>query len=166
MKLFNGFFNRKKNLTRYKDDDLKKIDFKNQLTDMVPRSYNGLFSVIDSRNNTSVAYIHQYLKAFSNIDEENFELFYKSLDLDQGLIQNYLQRESLDHKELIEFIRVAKAREIMKLQHELDLTKLHIEKNEEKIEKLERELEDYEEEHKQEALHEGMPANSQAKFVG
>ena len=54
----------------------------------------------------------------------------------------------------------------MKLQHELDLTKLHIEKNEERIEKLERELEDYEEEHKQEALHEGMPANSQAKFVG
>lgn len=166
MKLFNGFFNRKKNLTRYKDDDLKKIDFKNQLTDMVPRSYNGLFSVIDSRNNTSVAYIHQYLKAFSNIDEENFELFYKSLDLDQGLIQNYLQRENLDHKELIEFIRVAKAREIMKLQQELDLTKLHIEKNEERIEKLERELEDYEEEHKQEALHEGMSANSQAKFVG
>ncbi|WP_329735757.1 hypothetical protein [Catenibacterium mitsuokai] len=166
MKLFNRFFKRKKDLTRYKDDDLKKINFKNQLSDMVPRSYNGLFSVIDSRNNTSVACIHKCLKDFSYIDEQNFELFYKSLDIDQEMILNYLDRESLGHQEVIEFIRIAKAREIMKLQQELDLTKLHIEKNEERIEKLERELEDYEEEHQQEALQEGMPANSEAEFIG
>lgn len=166
MKLFNGFFNRKKNLTRYKDDDLKKIHFKNQLTDMVPRSYNGLFSVIDSRNNTSIAYIHKYLKAFSHIDEQNFELFYKSLDLDQDLIQNYLQRESLDHKELIEFIRIAKSREIMRLKEELESTQMHIKENGQKIEKLGKELEHHEQEHQQEALQKGIPANSKPEFFG
>lgn len=166
MKVFNGLFKRKKNLTGYKDDDLKKIYFKNQLTDMVPRSYNGLFSVIDSRNNTSVAYIHNYLKAFSHIDEQNFELFYKSLELDQGLIQNYLQRESLDHKELIEFIRIAKSREIMRLKEELESTQMHIKENGQKIEKLGKELEHHEQEHQQEALQEGIPANPKPEFFG
>lgn len=166
MKVFNGLFKRKNNFKRYKDDDLKKINFKNELTDMVPRSYNGLFSVIDSSNNTSVACIHKYLKDFSHIDEQNFELFYKSLDIDQEMILNYLDRESLGHEEVIEFIRIAKSREIMRLKEELESTQMHIKENGQKIYKLGKELEHHEQEHQQETLQEGIPANSKPDFVG
>lgn len=48
MKLFNGLFNRKKKLSKYKDERVKLLKFRNDLTDVVPVSYNGLFSVLDS----------------------------------------------------------------------------------------------------------------------
>ena len=79
MKLFNGLFNRKKKLSKYKDEKVKLLKFENELTDVVPVSYNGLFSVLDSSNAGSLNTINKYLHDFDHIDEENFELFYRLL---------------------------------------------------------------------------------------
>ena len=38
MKLFKGFFNRKKKLSKYKDERVKLLKFENGLTDVVPAS--------------------------------------------------------------------------------------------------------------------------------
>ena len=40
MKLFKGLFNRKKKLSKYKDEKVKLLKFENDLTDVVPVSYN------------------------------------------------------------------------------------------------------------------------------
>lgn len=145
MKLFNGLFNRKKKLSKYKDERVKLLKFRNDLTDVVPVSYNGLFSVLDSSNAGSLNTINKYLHDFSHIDEENFELFYKTLNIDQEFVLNYLDRDKLNHDLLIEMINIKKAAEIKNLEQELDLVEAHIASNEEKIKKLGKEVENYEE---------------------
>ena len=145
MKLFNGLFNRKKKLSKYKDERVKLLKFRNDLTDVVPVSYNGLFSVLDSSNAGSLNTINKYLHDFSYIDEENFELFYKTLNIDQEFVLNYLDRDKLNHDLLIEFINIKKAAETRKLVEELALVEAHIASNEEKIKKLGKEVENYEE---------------------
>lgn len=165
MKLFKGFFNKKKKLSKYKDEKVKLLKFKNDLTDVVPVSYNGLFSVLDSSNAGSLSTINKYLHDFSHIDEENFELFYKTLNIDQEFVLNYLDRDKLNHDLLIEMINIKKAAEIKNLEQELDLVEAHIKSNEVKIMNLGKELEDYEE-HEQEALQERVPADSQEKLAG
>lgn len=165
MKLFNGLFNRKKKLSKYKDEKVKLLKFRNDLTDVVPVSYNGLFSVIDSSNAGSLYTINKYLQDFSHIDEENFELFYKTLNIDREFVLNYLDRDKLNHDLLIEMINIKKAAEIKDLEQELALVEAHIKSNEVKIMKLGKELEDYEE-HEQEALQERVPADPQEELVG
>lgn len=165
MKLFKGFFNKKKKLSKYKDEKVKLLKFRNDLTDVVPVSYNGLFSVIDSSNAGSLYTINKYLQDFSHIDEENFELFYKTLNIDQEFVLNYLDRDKLNHDLLIEMINIKKAAEIKDLEQELALVEAHIKSNEVKIMKLGKELEDYEE-HEQEALQERVPADPQEELIG
>lgn len=165
MKLFKGFFNKKKKLSKYKDEKVKLLKFRNDLTDVVPVSYNGLFSVIDSSNAGSLSTINKYLHDFSHIDEENFELFYKTLNIDQEFVLNYLDREKLNRDLLIEWININKATEIRKLEQELALIEAHITSNEEKLKKLGKEVEDYEE-HEQEALQERVPADPQEELAG
>lgn len=165
MKLFKGFFNRKKKLSKYKDERVKLLKFENDLTDVVPASYNGIFSVIDSSNAGSLYTINKYLQDFSHIDEENFEVFYKSLNIDQEFVLNYLDRDKLNHDLLIEMINIKKAAEIKNLEQELDLVEAHIKFNEVKIMNLGKELEDYEK-HEQETLQERIPANPQEELVG
>ncbi|WP_295131984.1 hypothetical protein [uncultured Catenibacterium sp.] len=138
-------FNRKKKLSKYKDERVKLLKFENNLTDVVPVSYNGLFSVLDSSNAGSLNTINKYLHDFSHIDEENFELFYKTLNIDQEFVLNYLDRDKLNHDLLIEFINIKKAAETRKLEEELALVEAHIASNEEKIKKLGKEVENYEE---------------------
>lgn len=147
MKLFNGLFKRKKKLSNYKDERVKLLKFNNELTDIVPVSYNGLFSVLDSSNVGSLSTINKYLHDFDHIDEENFELFYKTLNIDQEFVLNYLDREKLNRDLLIEWININKATEIKKLEQELALIEAHIAANEEKIKKLGKEVENYEEEY-------------------
>ena len=147
MKLFNGLFNRKKKLSKYKDERVKLLKFNNELTDIVPVSYNGLFSVLDSSNAGSLSTINKYLHDFDHIDEENFELFYKTLNIDQEFVLNYLDREKLNRDLLIEWININKATEIKKLEQELALVEAHIAANEEKIKKIGKEVENYEEEY-------------------
>mgnify|MGYP004631339951 FL=1 len=147
MKLFNGLFNRKKKLSKYKDERVKLLKFNNELTDIVPVSYNGLFSVLDSSNVGSLSTINKYLHDFNHIDEENFELFYKTLNIDQEFVLNYLDREKLNRDLLIEWININKATEIKKLEQELALVEAHIAANEEKIKKIGKEVENYEEEY-------------------
>lgn len=165
MKLFKGFFNKKKKLSKYKDEKVKLLKFKNDLTDVVPVSYNGLFSVLDSSNAGSLSTINKYLHDFSHIDEENFELFYKTLNIDQEFVLNYLDRDKLNHDLLIEWININKATEMKRLEQELALVEAHIKSNEVKIMKLGKELEDYEE-HEQETLQERVPADSQEELIG
>ena len=147
MKLFNGLFNRKKKLSKYKDEKVKLLKFENELTDIVPVSYNWLFSVLDSSNVGTLSTINKYLHDFDHIDEENFELFYKTLNIDQEFVLNYLDREKLNRDLLIEWININKATEIKKLEQELALIEAHIAANEEKIKKLGKEVENYEEEY-------------------
>lgn len=147
MKLFNGLFNRKKKLSKYKDERVKLLKFNNELTDIVPVSYNGLFSVLDSSNVGSLSTINKYLHDFNHIDEENFELFYKTLNIDQEFVLNYLDREKLNRDLMIEWININKATEIKKLEQELALVEAHIAANEEKIKKIGKEVENYEEEY-------------------
>lgn len=144
MRLFNGLFKRKKKVSKYKNERVKVLEFKNELTDLVPASYNGLFSVLDSSNTGSLNTINKYLHDFSHIDEENFELFYKTLNIDQEFVLNYLNRDKLNHDLLIEMINIRKEAEIKNLVQELALVEAHIASNEEKIKKLGKELEDYE----------------------
>lgn len=144
MRLFNGLFKRKKKVSKYKNERVKVLEFKNELTDLVPASYNGLFSVLDSSNAGSLSTINKYLHDFSHIDEENFELFYKTLNIDQEFVLNYLDRDKLNHDLLIEMISIKKAAELKNLTEELALVEAHIASNEEKIKKLGKELEDYE----------------------
>lgn len=166
MKLFKGFFNRKKELSKYKDERVKLLEFENDLTDVVPASYNGIFSVIDSSNAGSLSTINKYLQDFSShIDEENFELFYKTLNIDQEFVLNYLDRDKLNHDLLIEMINIKKAAEIKNLEQELALVEAHIKSNEEKIMKVGKELEDYEED-EQEALQERVPADPEEELIG
>ena len=145
MRLFNGLFKRKKKVSKYKNERVKLLKFRNDLTDVVPVSYNGLFSVLDSSNTGSLNTINKYLHDFSHIDEENFELFYKTLNIDQEFVLNYLDRDKLNHDLLIEFINIKKAAETRKLEEELALAEAHIASNEEKIKKLGKEVENYEE---------------------
>lgn len=145
MRLFNGLFKRKKKVSKYKNERVKLLKFRNDLTDVVPVSYNGLFSVLDSSNTGSLNTINKYLHDFSHIDEENFELFYKTLNIDQEFVLNYLDRDKLNHDLLIEFINIKKAAETRKLEEELALVEAHIASNEEKIKKLGKEVENYEE---------------------
>lgn len=167
MKLFKGFFNKKKKLSKYKDEKVKPLEFENGLTDVVPVSYNGLFSVIDSSNAGSLYTIDKYLHDFSShIDEENFELFYKTLNIDQEFVLNYLDRDKLNHDLMIEMININKATEIKRLEQKLALIEAHITSNEEKLKKLGKEIEDYEEEHEQEALQERVSADPQEELVG
>ena len=167
MKLFNGLFNRKKKLSKYKDERVNLLKFRNDLTDVVPVSYNGLFSVLDSSNVGSLNTINKYLQDFSHIDEENFELFYKTLNIDQEFVLNYLDRDKLNHDLLIEFINIKKAAETRKLEEELALVEAHIASNEEKIKKLGKEVENYEEEYdEQEVLQERVPADPQEELIG
>lgn len=147
MKLFKGLFNRKKKLSKYKNERVKLLKFENDLTDVVPVSYNGLFSVLDSSNVGSLSTINKYLHDFNHIDEENFELFYKTLNIDQEFVLNYLDREKLNRDLLIEWININKATEIKKLEQELALVEAHIAANEEKIKKIGKEVENYEEEY-------------------
>lgn len=165
MKLFKGFFNRKKELSKYKDERVKVLKFENDLTDVVPASYNGIFSVIDSSNAGSIYSINRFLQDFSEIDEENFELFYKTLNIDQEFVLNYLDRDKLNHDLLIEMINIKKAAEIKNLEQELALVEAHIKSNEEKIMKVGKELEDYEED-EQEALQKRVPADPQEELIG
>lgn len=165
MELFKGFFNRKKKLSKYKDERVKLLEFRNDLTDVVPVSYNGLFSILDSSNAGSLNTINKYLHDFSHIDEENFELFYKTLNIDQEFVLNYLDRDKLNHDLLIEMINIRKEAEIKDLEQELALVEAHIKSNEVKIMKLGKELEDYEE-HEQEALQERVPADPQEELAG
>ena len=166
MKLFNGLFNRKKKLSKYKDERVKLLKFNNELTDVVPVSYNGLFSVLDSSNAGSLNTINKYLHDFDHIDEENFELFYKTLNIDQDFVLNYLNRGKLNHDLLIEWININKGTEMKRLEQELALVEAHIASNEERIKKLGKEVENYEEEYEQEVLQERVPADSQKEFVG
>lgn len=151
MKLFNGLLNRKKKLSKYKDEKVKLLKFENDLTDVVPVSYNGLFSVLDSSNTGSLSTINKYLHDFSHIDEENFELFYKTLNIDQEFLLNYLDRDKLSHDLLIEWININKATEVKKLEQELALVEAHIKQNEEMLDKLRKGVEENEE-HEQEVL--------------
>lgn len=159
-------FNRKKKLSKYKDERVKLLKFENDLTDVVPVSYNGLFSVLDSSNAGSLNTINKYLHDFDYIDEENFELFYKTLNIDQEFVLNYLDRDKLNHDLLIEWININKATKIKKLEQELALVEAHIASNEEKIKKLGKEVENYEEEYEQEVLQERVPADSQEELIG
>ena len=145
MKLFKGFFNKKKKLSKYKNERVKVLEFKNELTDLVPASYNGLFSVFDSSNTGSLSTINKYLQDFSHIDEENFELFYKTLNIDQEFVLNYLDRDKLSHDLLIEWININKATEVKKLEQELALVEAHIKQNEEMLDKLRKGVEENEE---------------------
>ena len=165
MKLFNGLFKRNKKVSKYKDERVKLLKFNNELSDVVPVSYNGLFSVLDSSNNGSLNTINKYLHDFDHIDEENFELFYKTLNIDQEFVLNYLDREKLNRDLLIEFINIKKGSEMRKLEEELALVEAHIASNEEKIKKLGKELEDYEN-HEQETLQKRVSADSQEELVG
>lgn len=165
MELFKGFFNRKKKLSKYKDERVKLLKFRNDLTDVVPVSYNGLFSILDSSNAGSLNTINKYLHDFSHIDEENFELFYKTLNIDQEFVLNYLDRDKLNNDLLIEMINIRKEAEIKDLEQELALVEAHIKSNEVKIKKLGKEVEDYEE-HEQEALQERVPADPQEELAG
>lgn len=165
MELFKGFFNRKKKLSKYKDERVKLLKFRNDLTDVVPVSYNGLFSILDSSNAGSLNTINKYLHDFSHIDEENFELFYKTLNIDQEFVLNYLDRDKLNRDLLIEMINIRKEAEIKDLEQELALVEAHIKSNEVKIKKLGKEVEDYEE-HEQEALQERVPADPQEELAG
>lgn len=165
MKLFNGLFKRKKKLSNYKDERVKLLKFENDLTDVVPVSYNGLFSVLDSSNAGSLNTINKYLHDFDHIDEENFELFYKTLNIDQEFVLNYLNREKLNRDLLLEFINIKKGSEMRKLEEELALVEAHIASNEEKIKKLGKELEDYEN-HEQETLQKRVSADSQEELIG
>ena len=106
MKLFKGFFNKKKKLSKYKDEKVKLLKFENDLTDVVPVSYNGLFSILDYSNVGSLNTINKYLHDFDHIDEENFELFYKTLNIDQDFVLNYLDRDKLNHDLLIEWLKL------------------------------------------------------------
>lgn len=151
MKLFNGLFNRKKKLSKYKDEKVKLLKFENELTDVVPVSYNGLFSVLDFSNTGSLSTINKYLHDFSHIDEENFELFYKTLNIDQEFVLNYLDRDKLNHALLIEMINIRKEAEIKNLVQELALVEAHIKQNEEMLDKLRKGVEENEE-HEQEVL--------------
>lgn len=167
MKLFNGLFNRKKKLSKYKDERVKLLKFENELTDVVPVSYNGLFSVLDSSNAGSLNTINKYLHDFDHIDEENFELFYKTLNIDQEFVLNYLDRGKLNRDLLLEWITINKATEMKRLEQELALVEAHIASNEEKIKKLGKEVENYEEEYdEQEVLQERVPADSQEELIG
>lgn len=166
MKLFKGLFNRKKKLSKYKDEKVKLLKFENELTDVVPVSYNGLFSVLDSSNAGSLNTINKYLHDFDHIDEENFELFYKTINIDQDFVLNYLNRDKLNHDLLIEWININKGTEMKRLEQELALVEAHIASNEERIKKLGKEVENYEEEYEQEVLQERVPADSQKEFVG
>lgn len=159
-------FNRKKKLSKYKDERVKLLKFENDLTDVVPVSYNGIFSILDSSNAGSLNTINKYLHDFDHIDEENFELFYKTLTIDQEFVLNYLDRDKLQHDLLIEWININKATEIKKLEQELALVEAHIESNEERIKELGKEVKDYEEEHEQEVLQERVPADSQEELIG
>ena len=165
MKLFNGLFKRKKKLSKYKDERVRLLKFQNDLTDVVPVSYNGLFSVLDSSNAGSLNTINKYLHDFDHIDEENFELFYKTLNIDQEFVLNYLDREKLNRDLLIEWININKATEIKKLEQELALVETHIASNEEKIKKLGEEEENYEK-YEQEVLQERVPADPQEELAG
>lgn len=165
MKLFKGLFNKNKKLSKYKDEKVKLLKFENDLTDVVPASYNGLFSVLDSSNAGSLYTINKYLDDFSHIDEENFELFYKTLNIDQEFNLNYLDREKLNRDLLIEMINIKKAAEIKRLEQKLAEVEAHIESNEEKIKKLGKEHEDYEE-HEQEVLQKRVPADTQKELIG
>ena len=147
MELFKGFFNRKKKLSKYKDERVKLLEFRNDLTDVVPVSYNGLFSILDSSNNGSLNTINKYLHDFDHIDEENFELFYKTLNIDQEFILNYLNRDKLKKDLLVLWINISKGAESKRLEQELALVEAHIESNEERIKELGKEVKDYEEEH-------------------
>lgn len=159
-------FNRKKKLSKYKDERVKLLKFENDLTYVVPVSYNGLFSVLDSSNAGSLN-INKYLHDFDHIDEENFELFYKTLNIDQEFVLNYLDREKLNRDLLLEFINIKKCSEMRKLEEELALVEAHIASNEEKIKKLGKEVENYEEEYdEQEVLQERVPADSQEELIG
>lgn len=167
MKLFKGLFDRKKKLSKYKDEKVKLLKFENDLTDVVPVSYNGLFSVLDSSNAGSLNTINKYLHDFDHIDEENFELFYKTLNIDQEFVLNYLDREKLNRDLLVEFINIKKCSEMRKLEEELALVEAHIASNEEKIKKLGKEVENYEEEYdEQEVLQERVSADPQEELVG
>ena len=167
MKLFNGLFKRNKKLSKYKDNErVKLLKFQNELTDVVPVSYNGLFSVLDSSNAGSLNTINKYLHDFDHIDEENFELFYKTLNIDQDFVLNYLDRDKLNHDLLIEWININKGAEIKRLEQELALVEAHIASNEERIKELGKEVKDYEEEHEQEVLQERVPADSQEELIG
>lgn len=166
MKLFKGLFNRKKKLSKYKDERVKVLEFNNELTDLVPVSYNGLFSVLDSSNAGSLNTINKYLHDFDHIDEENFELFYKTLNIDQDFVLNYLNRGKLNHDLLIEWININKGTEMKRLEQELALVEAHIASNEERIKKLGKEVENYEEEYEQEVLQERVPADSQEELIG
>ena len=164
MKLFKGLLNKNKKLSKYKDEKVI-LKFENEMTDVVPASYNGLFSVLDSSNAGSLYTINKYLQNFSHIDEENFELFYKTLNIDQEFVLNYLDRNKLNHDLLIEMINIKKAAEIKKLEQELGLIEAHIKSNEEKIKKLGKEVEN-DEEYEQEVLQERVPADTQEKLAG
>ena len=166
MKLFNGLFKRNKKVSKYKDERVKLLKFNNELSDVVPVSYNGLFSVLDSSNNGSLNTINKYLHDFDHIDEENFELFYKTLNIDQEFVLNYLDRDKLNHDLMIEMININKATEIKRLEQKLALIEAHITSNEEKLKKLGKEIEDYEEEYEQEALQERVSADPQEELVG
>lgn len=168
MKLFNGLFKRNKKLSKYKDEERVKIlKFENELTDVVPVSYNGLFSVLDSSNAGSLNTINKYLHDFDHIDEENFELFYKTLNINQEFVLNYLNRGKLNRDLLLEWININKATEMKRLEQELALVEAHIASNEEKIKKLGKEVENYEEEYdEQEVLQERVPADSQEELIG
>lgn len=166
MELFKGFFNRKKKLSKYKDERVKLLEFRNDLTDVVPVSYNGLFSILDSSNNGSLNTINKYLHDFDHIDEENFELFYKTLNIDQEFILNYLNRDKLKKDLLVLWINISKGAESKRLEQELALVEAHIESNEERIKELGKEVKDYEEEHEQEVLQERVPADSQEELIG
>ena len=67
---------------------------------------------------------------------------------------------------MIEWININKATEIKKLEQELALVEAHIASNEEKIKKLGKEVENYEEEYEQEVLQERVPADSQEELIG
>ena len=72
-------------------------------------------------------------------------MFYKTLNIDQEFVLNYLDRDKLNHDLLIEFINIKKAAETRKLEEELALVEAHIASNEEKIKKIGKEVENYEE---------------------
>ena len=72
----------------------------------------------------------------------------------------------MNHDILIQWININKATEIKKLEQELALVEAHIAANEEKIKKLGKEVENYEEEYEQEVLQERVSADSQEELIG
>ena len=67
----------------------------------------------------------------------------------------------------IEWININKATEMKRLEQELALVEAHIAANEEKIKKIGKEVENYEEEYdEQEVLQERVPADSQEELIG